>query len=165
MSEKIQRVSSIIQIVVLVAVLASLVNLSVELRHIRQAIKAQTALEIRASYSQHFAHVTQSPDLADILMRLAKDTEGEEVGVKMRFFATLFYVFTSHENAFNQKANGTLELRDWHLFNAGMMDLINLPGVREFWEKRNHWYSEEFRDYINNEVIPAAASIKYEPIG
>ena len=98
-------------------------------------------------------------------MRLAGDPEGVDVDVKMRFYATLFFVFTSHENAYHQKTDGVLESRDWHLFNRGMMDLISLPGVRGFWEKRKHWYSKDFRDYIDNEVIPATASIKYEPIG
>ena len=165
MTDKTQRLHYIIQLITLVAIVAALINLSVELRHVRRAIEAHTVQDIRETYAQHFAHVTQNPDLADILMRLAKDTEGVEADVKMRFYATLFFVFTSHENAYHKKTDGILEQRDWHLFNRGMMDLISLPGVRGFWEKRKHWYSEDFRDYIDNEVIPAAAAIKYEPIG
>ena len=165
MSDKTQGFYHIIQIVALVAVVAALISLTAEVRQVGQAIEAQTIQDIRETYSQHFAMVTQSPDLADILMRLAKDTEGVDVDIKMRFYATLFFVFTSHENAYNKKSDGLMQLSDWHLFNSGMMDLIGLPGVRGFWEKRKHWYSKEFRDYIDGEVIPAAAAIKYEPIG
>ena len=165
MSDKTESTHYIIQIAAVIAVLALLINLSVELRYINRAINAHTVQDIRETYSQHFAHVTQSPDLADILMRLAKDPEGVDVGIKMRFYATLFYIFTSHETAYYQNIDGIMASRDWHLFNRGMMDLIKLPGVRDFWEKRKHWYSDDFRDYIDSEVIPAAASITYEPIG
>jgi len=148
-----------------VAISAVLIHLTAELRQVRQVIKAQNVQNVRATYAQHFAQVSQSLDLADILMRLTKNPESVDPDVKMRFYATLLFVFTAHESAYHMKIDGDLDLRDWHLFNRGMMDLMNLPGVQYFWQKRKHWYSDDFRGCIDNDVIPASKSISYEPIG
>ncbi len=73
---------------------------------------------------------------------------------RLRFFVQLFLIFRSAEQLHYYSLEGMVEQRVWRGFERQLIEVANLAGVREWWEVRHSWFSDEFQAYLN-QVIEA----------
>ena len=161
MNEKAKRGYRALQTLAIIVAAASLIYLAVELRENTRAIRASTSQQVVAAFHAQYQAVAQNDDLADILLRAARNPEEVPVHEKFRFYAHLFSMFRAYEMAYYQHHEGILDANRWSGFDLQMVDLISVPGIRSFWDAREHWFSEGFRNYIDTELIPAAEDGDY----
>jgi hypothetical protein len=42
-----------------------------------------------------------------------------------------------------------VEDRVWRGFERQLQEIVNLPGVQEYWGVRSSWYSDAFQEYVD----------------
>jgi hypothetical protein len=53
-------------------------------------------------------------------------------------------------DVFFRRQKGVVDEGSWTSYVQAIIDLMSSKGVREYWEFRHHWYTEEFQDYVNS---------------
>lgn len=151
-----------VQSVLTMLLVLSVLYLTLELRHNTQAIRAGIAQDVVQRFHDQYPAVAQSPDLADILLRAARDPDAVEVDEKFRFFAHCFSMFRAYEIAYYEMRDGALDPRHWEGFELQMSKLIATAGIRTFWDSRKDWFSKGFRAYVDREVVPVSDKSDYK---
>ena len=70
-------------------------------------------------------------------------------------------MFRAYENIWYQKNAGTLDDRFWMGAIKTLIDLTDMPGFKKYWDDRRHWYSNDFQDHIDNDVIAIPGNPKF----
>ena len=161
MTETAERNYNVALILSIIITASALIYLAAELRENTRALQASTSQEIIEAFHSQYQAVAQNEDLADILLRAARNPDEVMVHEKFRFYAHLFSMFRPYEIAYYQHKEGALDAKRWSGFNLQMVELISVKGIRGFWDARKHWFSEDFRYYIDTVLIPAAEKTDY----
>ncbi|NCF20023.1 MAG: hypothetical protein GWP63_17450 [Haliea sp.] len=119
-----------------IAVVASLIYVGIQLRQNTAAIKITTA--------QAFT------DTWNVFFRGLRGTSHLKEGELVQFYAFLSQAFTTYQSFFIQRQKGVVDEGSWTSYVQAIIDLMSSKGVREYWEFRHHWYTEEFQDYVNS---------------
>jgi len=156
------RSRNYIQSVLTLLLVVSVLYLALELRHNTQAIHEATAQDVVQRFHDQYPVVANNGELADLLLRAARDPEAVDVAEKFRFFAHCFSMFRAWESGYYQMQDGALDSRYWEGFELQMSKLIATTGIRVFWDTRKDWFSEGFRGYVDREAIPIAEASLYK---
>ena len=54
------------------------------------------------------------------------------------------------QSAYYQCDKRALDDRLWTSFKQAILDLLEQPGQREWWQHRCHWYDAGFREYVDS---------------
>jgi hypothetical protein len=119
-----------------IAVVASLIYVGIQLRQNTAAIKITTAQAFTDTWNGYISTLNLAPDLGDVFFR--------------QFYAFLSQAFTTYQSFFIQRQKGVVDEGSWTSYVQAIIDLMSSKGVREYWEFRHHWYTEEFQDYVNS---------------
>jgi len=46
-----------------------------------------------------------------------------------------------------------------------MMNLVNAPGGKEFWDERGYLFGDEFRGHVENDIMMRVPHVKAKPMG
>ena len=156
-----ERSNLLFTVITAVTIGVSALYLGIQIQRNTDAIKANTVNDIKRTFAEHYAHVVESPDLSDVLLRSARDPASVSTDEKLRFIGALLWIFRAYENAYYAYVDGELDERSWYMFNRQIINLTKLPGVKYFWEERGDWYGPDFQEYIEEEIIPAPGSESY----
>jgi hypothetical protein len=133
-----------------IAVVASLIYVGIQLRQNTAAIKITTAQAFTDTWNGYISTLNLAPDLGDIFFRGLKGTSQLKEGEVVQFYAFLSQAFTTYQSFFIQRQKGVVDEGYWTSYVQAIIDLMSSKGVREYWEFRHHWYTEEFQDYVNS---------------
>ena len=61
--------------------------------------------------------------------------------------------FFCFQNWYYQSQQGVLDEQFWSSYSNIVTDIYQTPGVRQFWERRGHYYSKEFRSYLEDDLF------------
>ncbi len=123
------------------AVLATLVYLSVQVAQTQRIAKLQASQNLNDMFNQSFALVAMSPELARQVHRLERGDElSDEEFVQVR--AYLQTQLTAWENA-HIHARERLYL-DPGEFERGLMAFLRMPGVARAWEYHKFTATDDF---------------------
>jgi hypothetical protein len=161
-SDALKRPHASLQTLCVLVATVALVCIALELHQLSRAQQAASAQRVVQAFHLQYQAVAQNDDLAEILLRAARDPESVATHEKFRFYAHLFSMFRAYEIAYYQYLDGELDDKRWEGFDLQMGELITVAGIRSFWEARKHWFGEAFRQYIDNELIPASEQSDYE---
>lgn len=153
-------IASIGSLVSGVAVLISLIYLSVQ---IKQAERNQRALmqQGRADRVSNNSLRMAEPELSDIFRRGRAGDEGLDPGELHQFAMLCRCGFVSGEDLFLQHLSGQLEDAAYHSYVAGVRSLFAAPGLRAMWRMTSQDYGNQYRkfmDEILNETRAAPES-------
>ena len=70
-----------------------------------------------------------------------------------------------NENLYLQFLGGALDPRHWLGMARHMKDVSSVPGLQAYWADRGHWFTEEFRNFWENEVSLAPENPNYHLMG
>ena len=93
MTETAERNYNVALILSIIITASALIYLAAELRENTRALQASTSQEIIEAFPSQYQAVAQNDDLADILLRAARNPDEVMVHEKFRFYAHLFSMF------------------------------------------------------------------------
>jgi hypothetical protein len=147
-------------------VIISLLYLAVQIRGDARAKRAATIHEQSVAFRDVLLSIADNPSLADLFLRGLNDFSSLTGDELPRFSALFSHGCRTWEDQFFQWSEGHFDLRVWHGIDASIADLFSMPGLQAWWKTRSHWYSEQFRDYIEKKIAQQRAPTMYgESVG
>ncbi|WP_404790156.1 hypothetical protein [Altericista sp. CCNU0014] len=148
----IQTTTSIIQTI---AVVISLIYVSIQIRDGSKSVKSQTYQSIISSYAEIEARIGQDSETAKIYYLGCEHPEklcSEEE--EIRFTQLICSIFNFFENLHYQYKTGLLDEHLWAGWCELMRSKLKKPGVNQYWEENCYFYSKDFREYVMSGRCP-----------
>ncbi len=155
----------IAEIVAALAVIASLIYVTLEVRHNTTAVRLSTLHDVKDAIREVNLITVEQGDLAEILVKGFQDLDKLSGAPRARFYTWAHNLFFGYENLYLQYLGGALDPRHWSGMAQHMKDVSSVPGVQAWWADRGQWFTGEFRNYWDNEVSPARTHPGYRPMG
>lgn len=153
------------EIVAALAIVISIVFLAMEVRQNTIAVRLSTLHDVKDTIREVNLIAAEQGDLAKILFEGFQDLTNLNGEQKVRFYTYVHNLFLGYENLYLQHLGGALDTRHWLGMAQHMVDVSKVPGMQAYWKDRSQWFTEEFRSYWENEVLPAPAHVGYRLMG
>ena len=141
---------AVVDLVSVVAIVASLIFVGMEVQQGTAATRSATVLQIKDAWVQTNLAIATNPKLARALAA-ARTQAWDEIPPEDRPAVSAFYrtLFHNWSNAYYQFQNGTLEEVQWipHVREAEIA--LALPPIRKVWLDWNDRYDDPFRELLN----------------
>jgi hypothetical protein len=148
-----------------IAVVFSLVFVAMSVRQNTHALELNTLHDVKDAIREVNLIWAENGDLAEIIFEGFKDPQSLSGAKRVRFYTALHNLFLGYENLYHQKADGALASKHWSGMAQHMIDAMTVPGMLSWWEDRKQWFTDDFQNFIDNEVIPAPAHPGYKLMG
>ena len=144
------------EIIGAVAVVASLVFVGFQLRQNTRAMKLSSTNDLMSQLEQKLGELAEDKDTAELVFRGIPDPKSLEGLDLYRFTlvcqSTYFYMAKAHY----QYRAGTLEPEIWATLHSQLANFMNTPGMARYWKQHGWNFPEQFRAYIEDEVMVGA---------
>jgi hypothetical protein len=133
-------------------VIATLVYLASQ---IRQAERATLASIQHSSIVQGFQLnvAAAAPETAPLILKGSADFNGLDSLERLRFTLLLRATFAWFEDIFSQAQRGAVDSEYWaSRRQTGLGSLLQLPGIRQWWERDQDFFGNKFRDEVNRQL-------------
>jgi len=148
-----------LELVGALAVLLGLVFVGLELRQNRELQRINTTQALVAEYGDALDVIAAEGDAACIYVLGINGLDNLDAAQRLRFFVMLFHIYRAAEQLHHYSREDMVEQRIWRGFERQITEVINLPGVLEWWTLRRNWFSDAFQEYLDGR-IEAGASIE-----
>lgn len=143
---KLEKVSALAEITSSVAILVTLVFLTVETRQNTNALNAQTRQTILSSSQSELFMLFQNPDVVTALTRPGPLTPEENIKIDTFYTAAM----RAREFSWLQYQNHLIDQSQWNSELAVIRSLLGGERARLWWERLGHSYvSAEFAEFVN----------------
>lgn len=140
-----------------IAVVIGLVFVGYELRENTRIQRVTATQTLAAEYADAIEVMAYDGDAACIYSLGINGLANLDDSERLRFFVILFEIFRAAEQLHYYSAEGMVEPRIWRGFERQIREVVNLPGVQEWWLVRRDWFSDDFQSFI-------AATIQAGPV-
>jgi len=143
-----------------VAIIVSLIYVGLQVRQGTHATRAATSQAFTDQYISVLPPLRE-PGFAEIFWRGLRglhNLQDSEKVVFMSFIATFLRIF---EAFYFQEKDGAFDTRLFGGWSNTFIDLFTYEGPREVLEIRNHWYSAQFVEYLQDRIAKAAPKDMY----
>ena len=145
-------IGAIGEIVGAIAVVATLLYLSAQIRQANRATRSESIQEATTAFNEINGWVVNDEQLARIFLVGSRDIDelSEEENVRFAFFLlSTFHVF---ETIFLQNRFGTIDPSIWESEMGSLKYLIAKPGVTAWWNANPLSFSSDFRKFVSHEI-------------
>lgn len=136
-----------------ITVVITLIYLSVQIRQNTRAVRFNTGHAVTEEFRDMFALMAEHKDLADLVNKAAVDVDSITGIDKVRYYGLNSNFIRALENAYIQWTEGALDPRHWEGMKRMMSDYTHLPGFQQYWPDRKHWFSRDFQQFMDNEIL------------
>ena len=138
-----------------IAVVLTLWYLARQIRDNARQDRRLQYTQLNRDFLQLPAAVVHDRSFAEVFFRGASDPSALSPADLARFNSGMLIMFRALEALFQHHRQGGLD--DWgaESTRTAMVDIIGMPGFREFWAHRREWFSPEFRGEVD-EWLPKA---------
>ena len=138
-----------IEVVGAVAVLLGLVFVGLELRQNSELLRITATQTLAAEYSDALEVMAYEGEAACVYALGINGLHNLNDVQRLRFFVQMFLILRSAEQLHCYSLEGMVEDRVWRGFERQLQEIVNLPGVQEYWNVRSSWYSDAFQEYVD----------------
>ena len=149
-----EQMSYLAEIIGVIAVVISLLYMSIQLRQNTDAIKLGTSHAVTEEFRGMFSLISSNQGILDSLVVAAQEPFKLSGAEKGRYYTFTNNLVLAYQNAFMQMNKGILEKEHWEGMNRMMIDYTSTPGFKDFWQNRKHWTSNSFQEFMDTQVIP-----------
>jgi len=153
------------QIIAATAIVVSLVYLATQVRQSTQAVRASTVHDVEESIRAGYSQAGRSAEVGAILVKGAEDLSALTRPERVVYYGIWHNLLRSYEDAFFQTASGALDARLWSALERQLADLFSSSGIQGYWRDRRHWYTDVFKQYIDDKVTALAVARDFRPGG
>ena len=122
----------------------SLIYLAVQIREQTKERRQSAVNALTVQWGDLTCALHDSGELSAIFLRGVQSFAGLDSVSKLRFSAFFMRFFNYFEGMYLSHCDGLLTASSWGKIERTMSDLITYPGVRQWWETRRNWHTEEF---------------------
>ncbi|MFL6301397.1 MAG: hypothetical protein ACJ71N_12410 [Terriglobales bacterium] len=144
--------ASLGQIISAIGVIVSVLYLAHQVRDSARATRLRAMRDMSGAFNRWLQSIADNPELAALYYRAIHDYSSIKGPDIVRFSALMDQMFRIYEEMYFQNLEGHLDRRVWQGFEAPMRDLSAYPGIQAWWRSRCHWFSEEFRTFIEGHL-------------
>ena len=143
-----EMLSAIGQVVAAIGVIPSLIYLGVQIRDQNKERRRAGINILTAQWSDLVRTGQESREFAAFFLRGIRSFESLDAPDKLRFSSFFTRYIRNCEGMFVYYRDGALEKALWDEVERTMNDYFAYPGVREWWNTRKHWLTDEFRGVV-----------------
>ena len=133
-----------------IAVFVSLLYLATQIRTQNKETRLTAIRELSQTMNEVSSSISSSSEMASIFNRATADGfEQLDATEGIRYATFLNTMFRTWENAYYQFADGRLDTRLWSSMNMQLTEMASSRGCQQYWSKRSHFFSEDFRRHID----------------
>jgi hypothetical protein len=152
---KVQLLGSVGEFVGAIAVVVTLIYLTLQMRQNTRALRLNTVNAVTEELQAMFSLLASDKGLTDIINEAGQGTELTSEG-RVRYYTFTSNLLRIYENAYLQKIEGTIHEAHWTGITRMMIDYTKMASFPMYWGDRKHWLSDEFGDYMEAEIIPVS---------
>jgi hypothetical protein len=145
-----------------IGVIATLIYLASQ---IRQAERATRASIQHSTIVQGFQLnlAIAAPEAASLMLKASAHFNSLDPIERLRFTLISRAAFAWYEDIFSQARSGIVdsEFSDRHRTN--LLSLLQRPGIREWWQSDQGFFSEQFRNEVNRRLAAQQGAAADEP--
>jgi hypothetical protein len=138
-----------IEVVGAIAVLLGLVFVGLELRQNAELLRITATQTLAAEYSDALEVMAYEGEAACVYALGINGLHNLNDVQRLRFFVQMFLILRSAEQLHYYSLEGMVEDRVWRGFERQLQEVVNLPGVQEYWDVRSSWYSDAFQEFVD----------------
>jgi hypothetical protein len=153
------------QIIGAVAVVISLFYVASQIRQNTNAVRSATAQTVHEHFAKWYHLVAADDELAQIVPKGLRDYTSLSEKEKVRLVATFMAFLSYSQNAFLKWREGLLAPPLWRGWELVIMNLVCAPGGKAFWKERAYMFGDEFRQYIENDLMKRKPHPDAKPMG
>jgi hypothetical protein len=143
------ELAALAEIVGALAVLVTLIFLTVQMRQNTKALTAATFQEISTSMGHTAEVIAAHPDLAELFIKGAADSSELTQAERLRFRFGLLMTFRRFEAVYMQRMFGAVNLDLTQGFERSAASAIKSPGGLEWWAITKPGFSTEFVAHVD----------------
>jgi hypothetical protein len=153
------------QIIGALAVVISLIYVALQIRQNTAAIRSAAAQTVHEHFANWYHLIAADAELAQIAANGLRDYSSLSEQERVRFIATLMSFLSYSQNAFLKWREGLLKPALWLGWEQVMMNLFGAPGGKALWKERSYLFGEEFRRYIEDDLMMRPPHPGAKPLG
>lgn len=153
------------QVIGALAVVVSLFYVASQIRQNTNAVRSATAQTVHEHFANWYHLIAADAELAQIAANGLRDYSSLSEQERVRFIATLMSFLSYSQNAFLKWREGLLRPALWLGWEQVMMNLFGAPGGKALWKERSYLFGEEFRSYIENDLMIRPPHPDAKPLG
>ncbi|MDH4107422.1 MAG: hypothetical protein OEW35_03835 [Gammaproteobacteria bacterium] len=152
-SRKLDEWAQIAEIVAAFSVVVSLVFVGLQVRQNTTAVRSSAAQAIHENYAAWYLATEGDPALLAISIRGMRDYASLSDIERAQFIAQ-FMAFCSYtQNAYYKWKEGSLAPELWRGWEYTSMNFFSTDGGKAFWSERAYLFSDDFRAYIEGDIM------------
>lgn len=163
--ETLEQVYFISQIIAGAAVIVSLIYVGLQLKQNTRAMKQDSVKNIIESLRDATANLSQSEDKAEIAFAAFANPSSLTGAQKFRSYVMFQNLLSAFELVHFQQTEGALEEHHWSGQQQYLIDICKFSGMQEYWAARNTWFRPDFREYMDEVILPGPASPDFKLVG
>jgi len=153
------------QVIGAIAVVISRSYVALQIRQNTNAVRAATAQSVHEHFANWYTTFASDPSLSAVVINGLKDYGSLSETDKARLVA-IFMAFLSYsQNAFLKWRQGLLAPSLWLGWEQVIMNLVCAPGGKAFWKERSYLFGEEFRRYVEDDLMKRTPHPEAKPMG
>jgi len=153
------------QVIGAIAVVISLIYVAMQIRQNTNAVRAATAQSVHEHFANWYQLVASDSTTAQVVVQGLKDYNALSETDKARFISAFMAFLSYSQNAFIKWKQGLLEPSLWMAWEQIIINLTGAPGGKAFWKDRAYLFGEEFRRYVEDDLIKRAPHPDAKPMG
>jgi hypothetical protein len=153
------------QIIGALAVVISLFYVASQIRQNTNAVRSATAQTVHEHFAKWYQLVAADDELAQIVAKGLRDYTSLSEKERVRFIAAFMAFLSYSQNAFLKWREGLLASPLWMGWQQVIMNLVGAPGGKAFWRERAYMFGDEFRRYIEDDLIKREPHPDAKPMG
>ncbi len=160
-----ENLANIAEVFGMLVVAITLIFLTLQMRQNTRALRSTTAQGAHEMAEAIYHPIMMDAALADVVIRGMRDSDVLSEVETARFTAFWQDGFFTFQSWFYQWRAGTLDAGIWTGWSKIITDVHQTPGIRNFWQQRGHYFSDEFRAYLEADLFTRQPSPDYRPLG
>ena len=153
------------QVIGAIAVVISLIYVALQIRQNTNAVRSATAQTVHEHFAKWYHLVAADDELAQIVAKGLRDYTSLSEKEKVRLVATFMAFLSYSQNAFLKWREGLLAPALWRGWELVIMNLVCAPGGTAFWKERAYMFGDEFRQYIESDLMKRQPHPDAKPMG
>jgi hypothetical protein len=153
------------QIVGAIAVVISLFYVAHQIRQNTNAVRSATAQEVHEHFANWYNLLAADAELSQIAATGLRDYTSLSEQERVRFIAAFMSFLSYSQNAFLKWRQGLLAPALWMGWEHVIMNLVGAPGGAALWKDRGYMFGEEFRSYVENDLMKRTPHPDAKPLG
>lgn len=147
--KNLQRWSLVAEIVGALAVVVSIVYLTIEVQRNTSAIQSQTSQGLLEMANETNQLLSLTPEMAELFMRAQTEYELLTPAEHLRWRRWVNSELNIWEHAFHSHAKGTLDDAMWVGYDVSYRAMFCSDSANRIWREIQTFYGADFREHVN----------------